>query len=111
MVTVSGALPVTTPVTASTVAISGLRLIHLPDNVVSMRLIVCPTHTDGLDGITGPIGWITTAVSVWHPPFPKEMITVPDATGISKPDEDPMVAIPGMLLDHVPPEVAEEGSV
>lgn len=45
IVTVSGTRPVTRPLVALIEAISGLRLLHVPLNVVSMRCVVRPWHT------------------------------------------------------------------
>jgi hypothetical protein len=68
MITVPEDIPVTIPLLPPTVASSGLPLLHIPPGMMSLSVIVCPTHT-----FVGPViaagDAITVATIVTeHPP-------------------------------------------
>ena len=68
--------PVITPVKESTVALTGLELVHLPPVVLSVKVVVEPTHTVLVPCIAGTVGIAKTVTDVEttlvQPPVPVE---------------------------------------
>ena len=69
MVAVPGAgsaeTPVTTPVPKPTLATDGSLLLHVPDGVTCVRVVVRPSHTDGVPPIAaGAAVTVATTVDV-----------------------------------------------
>src|SRR3569833_1461543 len=93
--------PVTTP--PLTVAIRLLELLQLPPVVVSLSVVVEPTHNTGVPVITaGDVFTVTVAVLVQ--PVPSEYVTVatPEFWPVTTPAAS-TVNIDVLLLVHVPP--------
>jgi len=62
--------PVTTPVPATTVAIAGVALLHVPPAVASANVLVKPMHTVVVPVITAGNG-LTVTVAVLKQPVGK----------------------------------------
>ena len=60
-VVVPGATPNTTP-ELFTVTMSILSLLHVPPEVVLVRVVVCPSHTDAVPAGVAGIGLMVTTV-------------------------------------------------
>lgn len=92
---------------APTVACAGLLLLHEPPPVASLSVVVCPTHTTAVpDMAAGVVFTVNVAVRKHPVPNVYVMVTVPAATPVTIPDDDPTVAVNTSLLLHVPPLVA-----
>ena len=96
-------MPVTTPALLI-VPTDGLLLDQVPPKTVSPRLVVWPTHTEGVP-ITGATGLTTRAAIAVQPVVPSvyNMITVPVATPVTIPEDEPIYATALSLLLHTPP--------
>ena len=110
MVVFPGAILVTTPVVAPTVATAGLLLVHEPTLLpFEVKLSVDPTHTDDpplivpafrtgftvmdADAVAVPQGVVTVYV----------MVALPAATPVTTPETALTVAVTVLLLLQVPP--------
>ena len=60
MVAVPFATPVTTPPT--TLATPGLLLLHVPPVVLSVKVVVAPTHTESVPNIIAAVRFTVTVV-------------------------------------------------
>jgi hypothetical protein len=102
-----GATPVTIPLTKPTVATEGLALVHVPPGVASFNVVVEPTHVCVVPVMAAGMGFTVKVVAVVHPVsvtvYPIEV--VPSASVVTMPVADPIVAVVGTLLVHVPPGV------
>lgn len=105
MITMPGVMPVTRPVLGNTVAIAGALLLQLPPGVGSVSVVVNPTQMLDKPLITPGRGF-TVTIAVAEQPVGSvyEIVTVPAATPVTTPDDDPTVAIRTLLLLHVPPQ-------
>jgi hypothetical protein len=103
MVVVPLPVPVTIPA-PDTVPTAGAPLVHTPPRTASARAVVCPTHTTGVP-VIGANGFTTRDVTVLQPvaTIVYVRISVPEATPVAIPDVEPIVAIAGILLLHMPP--------
>ena len=107
MVVVPVATPVTIPLVEPMVATDGLLLVHVPPVVGSVRVVVAPTHTNGVPPIVpGAVLTVTTAVAVQMPPVVYVIVAVPAEIPVTVPEPEPMVAMAGLLLVHMPPVTA-----
>jgi hypothetical protein len=78
---------------------------------VLVKVVVAPTHTTGIPDIAVGKG-LTVMANVAKPVVAVYVITaVPVDMPVSTPVLDPIVAIPGAVLLHVPPIVALESVV
>lgn len=66
MATVPGLIPVTIPDNNPTVAIVGLALLHDPEGVASLSVVVLPVQIDDMP-VTGESGLTVTVVDAEHP--------------------------------------------
>jgi hypothetical protein len=95
--------PVTTPVVDPIVAFP-LLLLHVPPEVVLLRLEVSPMQTCGVPVIAAGSEFIVTAAVASVPQPVLYIITVvPELTLVNIPEEVPMVATEVLLLVQVPP--------
>ena len=114
IVAVSGTPPVAVPVTRppDTVATDVLLLLHVPDGVTSLRLVVEPWHTDEIPRIAPGKGFTVTTAAVRQPVGNTKMIVdVPADTPVTRPLDAPARATPVALLLHVPGALASESCV
>lgn len=104
-------IPVTEPVARPTVALLVLPLIHVPPDEVLTSVVFDPTHTELSPVIAGGAELtVTIAVRVHELEIVYVTIVVPTVTGVITP-EDEIVATPGVLLVHVPPEGEDDNVV
>jgi hypothetical protein len=68
MVAVPAEAPQTTPVNVSTVAITGLLLLHVPEGVELARVVQLPTHIVGVPGVIGGVDELTVTAAVARQP-------------------------------------------
>jgi hypothetical protein len=93
------------------VAIAGVPLLQLPPEVVLLSVIIEPTQTAVGPVIVPALGVEVTVIDCVSATLPHvllmvyEIIVVPTAIGIIVPVEVTL-AMPGTVLDHVPPVVA-----
>jgi hypothetical protein len=106
IVAVPAEIPVTTPEVASIVATVGLALVHVPVLVVLVNVVVPPSHTVAVPAIAATVPTtVTVFVAVGVHPVLYRILTLPAATPVTIPVVKPTVALVGVPLDHVPPEV------
>ena len=99
--------PVTSPLTDPMEATDGLLLVHVPNAVASVSVVVVPWQSENVPNIAVGAGLTTTTAVVKQPVGNTYDITsLPAETPETNPDEEPTVAIEGVLLNHVPPDVA-----
>jgi hypothetical protein len=95
--------PVTTPPDGPTVATIGLPLVHEPPDTESARVIAAPAQTTiGPEMPEGNGFTVSGLVAMQVEPSEKVMVVTPAATPVTIP-ADPTVAIPVLLLLHIPP--------
>jgi len=109
MVVVPAESPFTTP-NAFTVPAAGFEELHTPPDVASVKFSVAPTHTvpDAADNVPAFGAGLTVTTVVARQPAPDTayvIVALPPATPLTVPSE-PTVAMPALLLLHVPPAVA-----
>jgi len=93
------------PDVITTLAIAELLLLHAPPVVASLSIVARPTQTSETPVIDAGVGFTVTIVSTMHLPTEYTIIDVPAATPYTFPDTS-TVAIPVLLLLHVPPPTA-----
>ena len=94
--------PVTIPEDIFINATDKLLLVQLPPVTGFVRVILLPTHTDPGPAIgAGDASTVNNAVAV-HPDTVYEMVLVPMARPSTKPVNEPIVAVVGLLLLQVP---------
>ena len=99
-------IPVTIPVDDPMVALP-LLLVHVPPAGVEFNVVVRPTHTLATPVMVVGLGFTVTVVVIKHPVASEYVMTdVPGITPVTIPVDDPMVALPLLLL-HVPPAGVE----
>lgn len=95
--------PVTTPVVKPTVAIVGLPEDHVPPIPESASVIVCPAQTPDIPVIAGADVTIFTVVVTTHPvPIVRLITVLPGSIPVTRPVDEPIVAILVLLLAQVP---------
>ena len=95
--------PVTNPDVLFTVQCA-LLLLHVPLPIPSVSVVVpAPAHTELAPLIALPPAIVSTCVFVQPAVVVSIIVVVPLAIPDITPDEDPIVAFPVLLLDHVPP--------
>lgn len=100
------ATPVITP-PLLIVAIAGFELVHVPPVGVLDNVVVPPTHTRAVPVIApGVTLTVTFVVTVPVPGTVYDIKTIPLDMPVITPVLIPMVAMPGVVLVHVPPGVA-----
>jgi hypothetical protein len=106
IVAVPGLPPVTKPVEALTEAMVASLLDHVPPGIVLIRAVDCPEHTESVP-VIGPGAAFTVATAVVKQPVGSVyvIVDVPGATPNKAPFAEPIVAMPVVLLAHVPPPV------
>jgi hypothetical protein len=103
MVVVPEPMPVTTPVVLPTVPLVTSLLDHVPPAVPSANVVVKPIQAEAVP-VIADIGFTVTTAVVKHPVERVYVIVdVPDATPVTMPLADPIVAFDVVLLVHVPP--------
>jgi hypothetical protein len=103
IVAVPALTPVTTPDAVPTIATPVLLLLHVPPVEASARVVVLPTHVVSVP-VTGSIAFTVTTTLVLQPPAIEYVIpAVPPDTPATRPEAEPTVATPVLLLLHVPP--------
>ena len=107
LVTVT-APPVTTPVDPTTAATNGALLLHVPDGVASVKVVVKPAHTTSIPLIEPGNGFTVTTTAVKQPVGNLYvMIAVPEVpVPVTNPLVKPTPAVPDALLLQVPNGVA-----
>src|ERR1043166_8504132 len=105
-------MPATIPDTDPTAATVILLLLQVPPDVPSVSVTVEPAQTlPGPDIATG-LGLTVTVIEVGQmPPVAYVMVTVPAATPVTTPDDEPTVAIAVLVLVHRPPVTASDNAV
>ena len=103
MIVVPEATPVTTPVPVPMFTLV-LLLLHTPPGVPSVRVMVEPMHTVAGPSMDEGVGLMVTAAVVKQPVGRVYVInTRPAVTPVTRPEDEPMVAIAVFPLSHVPP--------
>src|SRR4051812_22006419 len=100
----SADMPVTLPA-ASTVATSGLALVHVPPMVASDSVTVERLQNDNVPAIGAGCVFTVTMVTTPQLPIVYDIAEVPADTPVTFPDAS-TVATPGFRLAHVPPPIA-----
>lgn len=98
-------IPAIEPEPGTAVATAVLLLVHVPPVMASLRMMVKPWQTFATPIIAEGVGRTVTVVIVIHP-FVYVMTDVPGAMPETIPVVEPIVAVPVLLLLHVPPVVA-----
>ncbi len=95
--------PLTTPVD-DTVPITGLLLLQVPPGVALLNVVVCPTHTLVPPVITAGSAF-TENTAVLRQPVESVyvILAVPAVPVVIVPVLEPIAAVPGASLNHVPP--------
>jgi hypothetical protein len=104
IVDVPGTIVVTMPVDASMVATVRSPLLHTPPVVVLLSVSGLPAHALIVPVIADGVAFTVTTAVVAQPAI-YVMVVVPDVTPVTRPVES-TVALPLLLLLHVPPVVA-----
>lgn len=109
MVATPAATPFTMP-DVPTDAVPDALLLHAPPGVALLRVTLLPMHTAADAGdIAAGEGFTVIVLDVKHPdPVIYVIDAVPADTPVTMPDETPTVATAVLLLNHVPPLVAED---
>ncbi len=97
-------IPVTTP-EASTVALEGLPLVHVPPGTGFVSVIVEPIQTVLLPDMGPGAALTVTDFVLLHPSFVYDIVTTPADTPFTSPPVAVTVAIALLLLLHMPPAV------
>ena len=102
------AIPVNTP-PVLIVPLAGRLLLQVPPVVASVRVVFEPAQTTGVPPINAGNGF-TVIGNVVEQPAPIEyvMVTVPVRTPVTSPVEEPIVAVAGVLLVQIPPDVRSD---
>jgi hypothetical protein len=100
--------PVTAPIAllVPIVATDRVPLTHVPPTEF-VRVVVVPTQVVAVPPIAAGSA-LTVTIAVFLQPVGSVyvIVDVPPATPVTKPDDEPMVATPALLLTHVPPASA-----
>ena len=104
MFAVPAETPVTTPAVATTVAIAGRLLVHVPPGVASESVVVVPTHIP-VAPVMGDIGFTLTVLVAVHAPIAYVIKPVPLLTPVTNPVPAPIEIVVAELL-HAPPDMA-----
>jgi hypothetical protein len=100
-------MPVTIPEIAKTLAIAELLLVHIPDGVGSVSVLVSPTHMTPTPAIGKGLALTMTGMVAKQPEGKVYVIvTRPANTPVTKPLEDPTVAMIDGVPLHIPPAEA-----
>jgi hypothetical protein len=99
--------PVTSPLVASTEATAVLLLLHVPPVLALLSVVTTPVQTPVRPVIAGGLT-VMIAVAGQPEETEYEMVTEPDARPVTVPVAEPTMATAGLLLLHVPPEVASD---
>ena len=96
------------PEEGSIVPTAALLVLHVPPVVVSARVIVRPTQTNEAEEVIAPTLPNTFTVAVTEQPAALIYVIVaaPGEMPLTTPVPEPIVAMAGLLLLHVPPVVA-----
>jgi len=98
------ATPVTRPEDALIVAIEVVPLLQVPPLVESLNAVVNPVHTTAVPVIAGTAVTVIVVIRM-HPVLSiYVMMAVPVLMPAAIPVDEPMVAIPLLLLVQIPPE-------
>jgi hypothetical protein len=107
IIVVPAAIPFTTPVVLFTVPTAVLELLQVPPVAAIARVVVVPVHTVALPVIgAGAALTVSTRVTLQPVGNSYTMVTIPDATPVTTPEDEPTIAIEVLLLLHAPPGVA-----
>jgi hypothetical protein len=98
------AIPKTVPVAEPIVAIEVLLLLHVPPVTASVKVDVAPAQTSVVPEIEVIGLTVITVVAIQFVGAVYVIIAVPPVTPFTVPDV-PTVAMPVLLLLHVPPDV------
>ena len=104
-------IPVTVPVEEPIVATPVLELVHVPPPIAATRLVVLPIQMMLVPVIADGVAFTVTTAVFTQLPAVYDMVTVPAATPVTTPVDEPTVAKPVLLLLHVPPVVAQASVV
>src|SRR5947209_4732202 len=108
MTELPAATPLSMPVPDPMVAVPVLTLVHVPPEVASVSVVIPPTHATGVPVIAAGTALIVSVAVLKQPPGIVYVITgVPDDKVVTIPVAEPIVAIAGLLLVHVPPAVED----
>lgn len=112
MVTAPPTTPVTTPDVELIVAVPASLLLQVPPGVKLVTVPVAPTHTADVPPIAPGLA-LTVTVLVTLQPVGNvyDICDVPAVNPFTMPSAEPMVAIAGLLLAHVPPAGVEPSVV
>ena len=98
--------PVTMPVAEPTLATVAALLIQWPPVVASVNVLVAVPHMLNMPAIVPGSAFIVTGRLTLHPVTSLYVIVdVPANTPATTPVPDPIAALAGALLIHVPPDV------
>jgi hypothetical protein len=112
IVVVPGAIPATTPVTASIVATDSSLLLHSPPVVAELNDAVLPAHIAIGPAIAAGVAPVVTVIELKQPVAEVYVIlVVPALTPVTSPVPASTVAFDVLLLVHVPPAGEELNAV
>ena len=114
VVLVTETLPaVTIPESVPIVATSVLLLLHVPPAVPSLRILVSPEQIVVLPVIARGSGFTVTDIDRLQPVGSISVIVAlpPGANPVMTPDKEPIDAMEGALLLHVPPPVLSVNAI
>ena len=112
MVVVPAVTPVTTPEPETTVATEVLLLVHVPDGVASLSVVVNPEHTAKVPVIFAGNGLtVITLVLIQPVGNVYVIVDVPATRPLTRPVPELTVAAVVLLLLHVPKGVASLNDV
>jgi hypothetical protein len=101
--------PVMKPVVAMIAATLGVLLLHVPPPVPSVSIVEVAEHIVVVPPIGSGLGYTVTVVVMKQPVGKVYVITAPPRDiPVTIPVVEPMVAIPKLLLLHVPPGVRSD---
>jgi len=90
-----------------TVAILVLPLVHVPPDVVLLSEVVNPSHTKGVPVLAVGAGLTVTTVVAEQPvPAVYVIVAVPPETPVTTPVPEATVAMPVLVVVHVPGPLA-----
>ena len=85
-------------------AVSVRLLVHVPPGVISLSVMESPTHKGTEPVIGAGNGFTVTSWVIWQPVASVYvMVALPVSFPKTIPEEEPMAAMVGLLLTHVPP--------
>ena len=106
------ARPVTTPVLVVIDTVNRLPVLQAPPEIASVSVVLAPIHIPVTPLITAGNELIaTTAVRTQPEGIEYDIVAVPSATPLTIPVEPPILAMPELLLLHVPPIVPSARAV